>query len=101
MLDTLTPEGKYEEQKKQIKKLIENYHLLHEVITLPEHIIPKVDLDMAIQSLDPASGELIKLTCLYGYTYREVEKMIGIPKSTIGDMKEKALEKIIEFCLEK
>jgi DNA-directed RNA polymerase specialized sigma24 family protein len=101
MLNTLTLEEKEKEQRKVIERLIEHYHLLYEMISSPEGILPKVDLDMAIHSLSPSEQKVITLTCIQGYTYREVEELTGIPKSTIGDLKKKAIDKLVEKCLVK
>ncbi|GLB58664.1 sigma factor-like helix-turn-helix DNA-binding protein [Cytobacillus sp. NCCP-133] len=97
----LTQEEIKKEQRKVIERLIENYHSLYEIISSPEGILPKVDLDLAISCLEPSEQKVITLTCLQGYTLREVESMTGIPKSTIGDLKKKALDKIVEKMLER
>ncbi|WP_091259700.1 sigma factor-like helix-turn-helix DNA-binding protein [Aneurinibacillus thermoaerophilus] len=100
MLNTLTPEEKEREQRIIIKRLIEHYNLFYQLISFPEDIIPKVDLDMAINSLDDLERKIIILTCLEGYTYRQVENILGIPRTTIGDLKKQAIDKIVKKCME-
>jgi len=56
----------------------------------------KVDLQTSLQKLTPTEREIIKY---YndGYSIREIEEIIKLPRATVQDIKDRAIKKLKEM----
>lgn len=96
----LTDEEKLEIEKGVVARILEHYHVIYQAISLPENIIPKVDLDMAIESLGEEESLVIKSIFIHGYTEFETAEMVGTSRGSVNRIRNKALEKIAKKCME-
>jgi len=85
------------------KIVIENYGIIPPENSIPfwednntfdeDKVVFEVDLQTSLQKLTPTEREIIKY---YndGYSIREIEEIINLPRATIQDTKDRAITKL-------
>jgi len=65
-----------------------------------DDIVASIDFQASLQRLKPIEREII-LLCNRGYSVREIEEMINLPRATVQDTKDRAIKKLKEMMNEK
>jgi len=86
------------------KIVIENYGIIPPENSIPfwedvfdeDKVVFKVDLQTSLQKLTTTEREIIKY---YndGYSIREIEEIISLPRATVQDIKDRAINKLKEM----
>ena len=88
------------------KIVIENYGIIPPENSIPlwednnafdeDKTISKIDLQISLQKLTPTEREIL-LLCNQGYSIREIEEMISLPRATVQDIKYRAINRLKEM----
>ncbi len=88
------------------KIVIENYGLNPPENAIPfwednnsfdeDKVIFNLDLQASLQKLTPTEREIVVFSN-QGYSIREIEEMIDLPRATVHDTKDRALNKLKEM----
>jgi len=58
-----------------------------------DNVIFKIDLQTSLQKLTPTEREILTL-CNQGYSIREIEEIINLPRATVQDIKDRAINRL-------
>jgi len=85
------------------KIVIENYGIIPPENSIPfwednntfdeDKVVFKVDFQASLQKLTPTEREIIKYYS-DGYSIREIEEIINLPRATVQDIKDRAIKKL-------
>ena len=85
------------------KIVIENYGIIPPENSIPfwednnsfdeDKVVFKVDFQTSLQKLTPTEREIIKYYS-DGYSIREIEEIINLPRATVQDIKDRAINKL-------
>ena len=88
------------------KTVIENYGIIPPENSIPfwednntfdeDKVVFKIDLQNSLQKLTPTERKIL-LLCNQGYSIRDIEEMINLPRATVQDIKDRAINKLKEM----
>jgi len=88
------------------KIVIEDYGIIPPKNSIPfwednnafdeDKVVFKVDFQMSLQKLTPTEREILKYYS-DGYSVREIEEIINLPRATVQDIKDRAISKLKEM----